>query len=45
MVGPSFKGGVKKGGKLQLAFNDLRGTFGDNVGEYIADVQIVKGKV
>lgn len=45
MVGPSFKGGVKKGGKLQLAFNDLRGTFGDNVGEYIADVQVVKGKV
>lgn len=45
MVGPNFKGGVKQGGKLQLAFNDLRGTFGDNVGEYIADVQIVKGKV
>ncbi|MBL8783917.1 MAG: hypothetical protein JNJ59_03360 [Deltaproteobacteria bacterium] len=42
-VGAAFKGGVKKGGKLQLAFNDLRGTFADNVGEYIADVQVVKG--
>lgn len=43
MVGPSFKGGVKQGGKFQLAFNDLRGTFGDNVGEYVADVQVTKG--
>ena len=42
-VGTSYQGGVKKGGKLELAFNDLRGTFGDNVGEYLADVQVIKG--
>lgn len=43
MVGSNYKGGVKKGGKLELAFNDLAGTFGDNVGYYLADVQVVKG--
>ena len=45
MVGSNFKGGVKKPGKLELAFNDLAGTFGDNVGYYLADVQVVKGVV
>ncbi len=45
MVGSNFKGGVNKPGKLELAFNDLAGTFGDNVGYYLADVQVVKGVV
>jgi|GEM_PF-3441693 len=43
MVGSNYKGGVQKGGKLELAFNDLAGTFGDNVGYYLADVQVTKG--
>lgn len=42
MVGSSFSGKMAKTGKLELAFNDLAGTFGDNQGEYLADVQVVK---
>ncbi|MCA9517242.1 MAG: hypothetical protein KC635_20015 [Myxococcales bacterium] len=45
MVGTSYQGQASKDGKLQLAFNDLRGTFGDNSGYYLADVQIVRAKM
>jgi hypothetical protein len=41
-LGKSFQGAAQKKGRLELAFNDLAGTFGDNKGEYVADVQVVR---
>jgi len=41
-VGSAFQGAAQKKGRLELAFNDLAGTYGDNKGEYVADVQVVR---